>query len=140
MVKQLSRKEIILVNRVLKLFIDRKLTDGCMVDAVKTATEAKSVVLRELDVKSYVSGELASGTITDAVVVSCTRRGKPIKYAGTGTKLGELIGKSVRRAVKEAIQKQDGIPPRPSVKRLEKHSLTLKNIKNRFLELIKINK
>jgi adenosylcobinamide amidohydrolase len=90
------------------LLVDGNLTDSGMVDAVKTVTEAKSVTLRELDVRSFFSGEVASGTITDSVIVTCTGRGELIKYAGTATKLGELIGKSVRKAVKEAIQKQEG--------------------------------
>jgi len=93
------------------LLIDGNLTDGCMVETVKIVTEAKSVAVREFNVKSRFSGELASGTTTDTVVVACTGRGKPIQYAGTGTKLGEMIGKTVRRATKEAVQKQDGIKP-----------------------------
>lgn len=93
------------------LLIDGSLTSGCMVEVVKTGTEAKSVAVREFNVKSKISGEPASGTTTDAVVVACTGRGEPIQYAGTGTKLGEMIGKTVRRATKEAIQKQDGIKP-----------------------------
>lgn len=87
------------------LLVDGNLNDGCMVDAVKTITEAKSVTLRNLDVKSYLSGEAASGTITDSLGVACTGRGESIKYAGTGTKLGELIGKSVRKSVREALQR-----------------------------------
>ena len=87
------------------LLIDGNLTAGCMVEVIKTATEAKSVAVREFNVKSRLSGEIASGTTTDAVVVSCTGRGKPVIFAGTGTKLGEMIGKTVRRATKEAVQK-----------------------------------
>lgn len=92
------------------LLIDGNLTEGCMVNAVKTATEAKSAALRELDIRSRFSGEPASGTTTDAIVVACTGLGEPMKYAGTATKLGELIGKSVKKAVKEAIEKQEGKP------------------------------
>lgn len=90
------------------LLVDGNLTSSCMVDAVKTITEAKSVTLMKLNVRSYFSGEVASGTITDSVIVTCTGRGGEIEYAGTGTKLGELIGKSVIETVKEAIRKQEG--------------------------------
>ena len=88
------------------LIIDGNLTESCMVDAVKTVTEAKTVALRELDLRSFFSGDLASGTVTDTVVVACTKRGKPLEYAGTATVLGELIGRSVRESVKKVIQKQ----------------------------------
>ena len=87
--------------------VDGNLTESCMVGAVNTITEAKTVALRELDIRSRFSGELASGTITDSVVVACTKSGNPIKYAGTATMLGELIGKSVKETVKKAISKQE---------------------------------
>lgn len=118
------------------LLIDGNLTEGCMVNAVKTATEAKSTALGELDIRSRLSGDPASGTTTDAIVVACTGLGEPMKYAGTATKLGELIGKSVKKAVKEAIEKQDGITPnRPLIKRLEERGITFEDLVKTALEL-----
>lgn len=118
------------------LLIDGNLTEGCMVNAVKTATEAKSTALGELDIRSRLSGGTASGTTTDAMVVACTGLGEPMKYAGTATKLGELIGKSVKKAVKEAIEKQDGITPnRPLIKRLEERGITFEDLVKTALEL-----
>jgi len=111
------------------LLVDGNLTEGCMVDAVKTVTEAKTVALRELDVRSRFSGDLASGTVTDTVVVACTKRGNPVKYAGTATALGELIGKAVKESVKKAIQKQSKvIANRPLIQRLEERGISLPNI------------
>ena len=110
------------------LLIDGNLTESCMVDAVKTITEAKTVALRELDVRSYFSGDLASGTVTDSVVVACTKRGKPVKYAGTATVLGELIGKSIKESVKKAIQKQRKMRAnRPLTQRLNERGISLVN-------------
>jgi len=118
------------------LLIDGDLTEGCMVNAVKTATEAKSAALRELDIRSRFSGKPASGTTTDAIVVACTGLRAPMKYAGTATKLGELIGKSVKKAVKEAIEKQEGITPnRPLIKRLEERGITFEDLVKTALEL-----
>ena len=118
------------------LLIDGNLTEGCTVNAVKTATEAKSAALRELDIRSGFSGEPASGTTTDAIVVACTKAGEPMKYAGTTTKLGELIGKSVKKAVKEAIEKQEGITPnRPLIRRLEERGITFEDLVKTALEL-----
>jgi len=118
------------------LLIDANLTEACIVDAVKTVTEAKSVALGGIDVRSYISGELASGTITDGIVVAYTGQGEPIKYAGTATLLGELISKAVRRAVNEAIRKQEGvIPNRPLIKRLEERGMNFEAILDAALEL-----
>jgi len=90
------------------------LTESCMVNAVNTVTEAKTVALRELDIRSRFSGDLASGTVTDSVVVVCTKQGSPIRYAGTATMVGELVGKSVKELVKKVIHKQEKlVPSRP---------------------------
>jgi len=117
------------------LLVDGNLTESCMVDAVKTATEAKTVAMRELDVRSYFSGDLASGTVTDAIIVACTKRGKPVKYAGTATLMGEMIGKVVKESVKKAIQKQEKMTVKRSlIQRLEERRISLPNIINIFSE------
>ncbi|UCC58933.1 MAG: adenosylcobinamide amidohydrolase [Candidatus Bathyarchaeum sp.] len=117
------------------LLIDGDLTESCMVDAVKTVTEAKTVALRELDVRSYFSGDLASGTVTDSVVVACTKRGKTVDYAGTGTVLGELIGKSVIESLKKALLKEQNIIANRSLtKRLEERGISLAKAITLFLE------
>ncbi len=98
------------------LIVDGNLTEGCMVEAIKTLTEAKTVALRELDIRSQFSGDLASGTLTDSVLVGCTKKGEPIRYAGTFTLLGELIAKCVRKAVKEAMYNQEKLTPNRTLK------------------------
>jgi hypothetical protein len=100
-----------------------------MVEVIKTATEAKTVALRELDIRSRFSGDLASGTLTDSVAVGCTKKGEPIQYAGTFTILGELIGKCVREGVKTAILKQENISSkRPLIERLADRRLSIETI------------
>jgi adenosylcobinamide hydrolase len=117
------------------LLVDGDLTESCMVDAVKTVTEAKTVALKELDIRSNFSGDLASGTVTDSVVVACTKRGKLKEYAGTATVLGELIGKSVKESVKKALQKQGRIRVDRSItQRLEERGISIANAITLFKE------
>ncbi len=109
--------------------IDGNLTEGCMVDGIKTATEAKTVALRELDVRSRFSGDVATGTMTDSIAIAFTGKGEAIKYAGTRTVLGELIGKAVKESVAAAILKQEKlVPQRSLLKRLEERGISFENI------------
>lgn len=118
------------------VLIDGNLTESCMVNAANTITEAKTVAIRELDIRSRFSGDLASGTVTDSVVVACTKRGSPIKYAGTATIMGELIGKSVKELVKKVIHKQENfVPNRPLTKRLEERGISIADITTLFSQV-----
>jgi adenosylcobinamide amidohydrolase len=117
------------------ILVDGNLTEGSMVEAVKTATEAKTVAIRELDIRSRFSGDLATGTLTDSIAIGCTKKGEPIQYAGTFTILGELIGRCVRKGVKKAIFKQENIEPnRPLVERLADRCLSLETIISQISE------
>jgi adenosylcobinamide hydrolase len=118
------------------VLVDGNLTENCMVNALMTTTEAKAAALRELDVRSRFSGEAATGTVTDSIVIACTKRGAPIKYAGTGTAIGELIGSSVKEAVKKAIDNQESIVPnRPLTRRLEERGITIENMTTLFSQI-----
>ena len=121
------------------VLVDGDLTDSCMVNAMSTIAEAKTVALRELDVRSRFSGEIATGTVTDSVVLACTKRGRKIAYAGTATPLGELIGKSVRQAVKEALRNQENIVSnRPLTRRLKERGITVENMTTLFSQISSI--
>lgn len=89
------------------VFIDAHPSDSCMVAALITATEAKSAALRDLDVRSLYSGDSATGSITDSVTVASPRVGKMITLAGPASKLGKIIGRCTRKAVAEALLKQE---------------------------------
>lgn len=84
------------------LLIDGDLTDSAMVNAIITATEAKTRALFNAKI-SLPSGERITGTTTDAIVVACTGRGEPLPYAGTATDLGYLIGRTVYKAVMQGV-------------------------------------
>lgn len=116
------------------ILVGARLSKGCMVDAVKTATEAKVMALMDLDVRSKFSGDAASGTTTDAIAVACTNRGESLSYAGTGATLGVLVGRAVRASVKEAVQRQDFPRGRLPTSRLEERGITLRRMGNALLE------
>jgi adenosylcobinamide hydrolase len=80
------------------LLIDGALTPAAMVNAVITATEAKTMTLGAWDVKTP-EGDAASGTSTDTVVVACTGRGDELSYAGPATPVGWLAARAVRAAM-----------------------------------------
>jgi len=84
------------------MLIDGNLTDSAMVNAIITATEAKTRALFNAKI-SLSSGERITGTTTDAIVVACTGKGEPLRYAGTATELGYLIGRTVYKAVTQGV-------------------------------------
>ncbi|MCG8403409.1 MAG: adenosylcobinamide amidohydrolase [Firmicutes bacterium] len=84
------------------VLIDGNLTDAAMVNAVMTATEAKTRALFKAKI-SLPGGERITGTTTDAMVVACTARGETVFYSGTATDLGYLIGHTVYKAVRQGV-------------------------------------
>ncbi|MEF2967034.1 adenosylcobinamide amidohydrolase [Paenibacillus sp. M1] len=91
----------------LLLAIDGRLTPGAMVNAVITATEAKTAALGDLGVHDAETGQAATGTTTDAVVLGVSQRPDwPLlhSYAGTATDLGGAVGRLVYAAVSESLR------------------------------------
>ena len=93
------------------LLVDAALTPSAMVNAVITATEAKTMTLAEWDVRTP-QGDPASGTSTDSVVVACTVRGAGLSYAGPATNVGRLVARTVRAAItrmcREKVERDGG--------------------------------
>lgn len=84
------------------VLIDGNLTHSALVNAVMTATEAKTLALIEGGARTREGG-YATGTSTDSVVVACTGRGERLRYAGTATEVGYLLGSAVRRGVQATM-------------------------------------
>jgi iron complex transport system ATP-binding protein len=111
------------------VFIDADPTDSCMVASVITATEAKSAVLRDFDVRSFYTGDSATGSITDSVSVVSNGKGKAINYAGPASKLGKAVGYCTRKAVAEALLKQEPFwASRSVLDRLKERHLPLEKL------------
>lgn len=80
------------------------LSDPAMVEAIQVATEAKAAILLESGIKSRVSSNPATGTGTDCTAV-VSGQGQPVRYSGTHTKMGELIGRVVFEGVQEGLKR-----------------------------------
>lgn len=84
------------------LVTDARLTTAAMVGAVQVATESKTAVLLAKGVPSWTGRPGATGTGTDVVVIACGH-GPALRYSGTHTPIGAMIGRLVRRGVKEGL-------------------------------------
>lgn len=86
------------------LYINGNLTDGTMARALVTATEAKTIACEELQLHSNYSRGLATGSGTDETIIIADAESEMLyTNAGKHSKLGELIGLTVKEAVKEAL-------------------------------------
>lgn len=92
--------------------VNTPLSEGALVRAVMTATEAKAALLQELSVPSRQSPRLATGTGTDQIAIAAPAGGaKPLTDAGHHSVLGELIGRAAYRALKETLALQNLLTP-----------------------------
>ncbi|SLM49697.1 putative Adenosylcobinamide amidohydrolase [Nitrospira japonica] len=86
------------------LVTNATLTGSAMVGAVQVATESKTAVLIRRCIPSAASHGTATGTGTDAVVVASNGfGGHKIRYSGTHTQIGSMIGRLVARCVEEGL-------------------------------------
>ena len=94
------------------LHINADLDPGTLARTIMTATEAKAAVLQELMVRSHNSDGLATGSGTDGIISICNPESSlRMTNAGKNSKLGELIGKTVMAATREALFRQSGLCP-----------------------------
>jgi len=75
------------------------LSDAAMVESVMIVTEAKTVAMRQLGVKSTVSGVIATGTGTDAIAVVNGFGPETIHYCGKHVLFGEMLASAVIEAI-----------------------------------------
>lgn len=94
------------------LVINANLPEGTMARGLVTCTEAKTAGLQELMVGSNYSHGLATGSGTDGTIIVCNSESElSLTNAGKHSKLGELIGSTVKNAVKEALFLEMGLCP-----------------------------
>ncbi len=84
------------------ILLDARLSRAAMVNAVITATEAKTAALQLLD-KRTKDDDPATGTSTDSIVIAATGKGNYFKYAGSVTLPGWLIARAVRQSILQVL-------------------------------------
>lgn len=94
------------------LLLDCDMPAGTMARALVTCTEAKTAAIQELLEGSKYSNGIATGSGTDQTIIIANSKSELyMEGAGKHSKLGELIGKTVKNAVKKALAKQSGLTP-----------------------------
>ena len=88
---------------------DGYLLEECMVSTAISATEAKTAALIDLGIKSTVTGNQATGTGTDSIVIA-SGKGIKLRYAGGHTQFGQMVGETVYTAVKRSLLKRRSDP------------------------------
>ena len=86
------------------LVTNAKLAMAALVGAVTVATESKTAILLEERIPSSSGSGLATGTGTDSIVIAIGD-GPRLRYSGTHTKMGELIGRVVTRGMGEGLER-----------------------------------
>ena len=83
------------------------LPPGTMAKALISITEAKTAVLQELSVVSPFTGNQATGTGTDGIILACNPASTVVcSDVGTQSKLGELFCRTVKDAVSQSLAKE----------------------------------
>ena len=120
------------------LFLDSDMPAGTLARALVTCTEAKTAAIQELMEGSHYSNGLATGSGTDqTIVVANTESSLYLEGAGKHSKMGELIGRVVKKAVKEALAKQSGLTPEHQhhvLRRLKRFGITADTLWQSYLE------
>ena len=85
------------------LVTNASLSASAMVTLVQVVTESKTAVLLAQGIRGWTGQPGATGTGTDAVVV-VGGGGPAVKYCGTHTKIGEMVGRLVMNGVTRGLR------------------------------------
>ncbi len=84
-----------------------RMTSSAMIEAMMLVTEAKTAALHDAKILSPVSDQIATGTGTDSVVMSCAPGEPNLFYAGKHVLFGELLGKMTYAVINASIQRSE---------------------------------
>ncbi|WP_156643839.1 adenosylcobinamide amidohydrolase [Lentibacillus sp. JNUCC-1] len=85
------------------VFVNGYVLDEAFIQAIVTATEAKTKALQRLSITDPYSGTSATGTATDSFLIAATQQGDVLQFAGPITPLGILIAKGVYTCTLKAL-------------------------------------
>lgn len=118
------------------IHVNARMPEGTLVRALMTATEAKTAALQELMANSCYSEGLATGSGTDsAVLIGNLESEVFVRNAGKHCILGELIGRVIKDATKEALDRQSGMNTTRQARvtyQAKRYGITRKNIEMYF--------
>jgi len=101
--------------------INANLPVGTLLKSIITATEAKTAALQELMAPSRYSTGLATGSGTDGIIVAVDPTSQlSLVDAGSHSKLGELIGCTIKDGIKSALDMETGLSPERQLSILER--------------------
>jgi adenosylcobinamide amidohydrolase len=86
----------------LVVLLPERLSDGALVNAVATVTEAKTQAL-------WDRGVAATGTATDAVCIACPDDGRSHSFGGPRSLWGSRLARAVHEAVSAGCRVGDGL-------------------------------
>ncbi|MER2088510.1 MAG: adenosylcobinamide amidohydrolase [Sporosarcina sp.] len=86
------------------VIVNGQIPDEAFIQAMITATEAKTKALQTESITDPLTGTIATGTSTDSLLVAATQQGEYLPYAGPITPLGKLIGHGVYDCTVRAIR------------------------------------
>ncbi len=120
------------------LHMNCSMDPGTLARCLVTATEAKTAAIQELMAPSCYSEGIATGSGTDGTIIISNPQGTlHLTNAGKNSKLGELIGKTVKLAVKEALYRQSGLCPELQhdiLRRMGRFGITEDHLWQRYLK------
>lgn len=85
--------------------LSHALDEAGLAEAMSIATEARTAAVLEARLPSRRSGEPATGTGTDCVVVAAPEAGPPLRWVGKHTAAGALVGGVARDAVARGVRR-----------------------------------
>ncbi|NJB68117.1 adenosylcobinamide amidohydrolase [Desulfobaculum xiamenense] len=86
------------------ILTNARLSPACMAEALCVVSEAKAAALQELDVRSRVSGGVATGTGTDATAVVCGPGPVDVRYCGKHVLFGEMLARATAQALSQSLE------------------------------------
>ncbi len=99
--RQHLRPQVGTINLLVR--VNRRLSDGAMIEAMSIAVQARTLAVLEAGVETLPDGAAATGTGTDCVAVACPLGAAERDYAGLHTALGEAVGAAVLDAMRAAV-------------------------------------